>query len=426
MTQPIIPVPTSYSEIELAYIEEEPPGLWPSNQDSNFGIHRKVFCDELTIVADQLDVILSEFFISTSTEFLANHEDELGLPINPAGRTLEERRGIALSRMKRGPFTHSLIASIVKSYISVTFGPSIIFNTLGVPIGSGIPLFSPTGDVSQLFRVYFDIQNFTYEVRISADAAIDTESLTRELDRITPSAITYSIVSTESIIDYYKTVRSFQPNALYHLDTNASSSTPDSSGFGHDATLFGSPPVTVSPSLVSTEAGGIQAMTFNGVDQYMEIPDSPELILGSEGNRFTIDFWISLEGYPASGQTATIFHKTGAYHIYIDEHGTIFIDDSAGTQVAKTNISLGLNTTYFVSIRKKSSTLSIKLNDIEHGTILVSDFPSFTFSSNPIFVASYDGTTGFLNTILDEISIYDSFLTDAQQTELYKTGNNIA
>lgn len=194
--QPILPGEIQFTDAELSFMEESPPGLFPENQDSNFGfIIRKVFSDRIQELIGQQQTIYNERFINTSTEFLDIWESQYGLPMSPSNRSVVQRRQDALSRKIRGAFTRSRRAGAVEKFIIATFGDPIQLTPSGVPlVPEGVPLFTETADVSTLYLIVEDILNFHYQVRILNTIAEDTPGLTRELDRITPAHYSYDIV----------------------------------------------------------------------------------------------------------------------------------------------------------------------------------------------------------------------------------------
>lgn len=187
----------SYSIIERAFISEEPSGLWPPNQNSVHGFHRKVFCDVLMKIALQLDLLLNEKFLDTTNEFLEAHEEELGLTLNPANVTLAQRRSALQARRKRGPFTNSLRRQVIESFIqgALTGGTPATFGTAGIKIGvSGIPLYSGlSGSASNFYTIVENVGAFSYQVIIDSRVTPDLTGLTRELTRITPAGISFTL-----------------------------------------------------------------------------------------------------------------------------------------------------------------------------------------------------------------------------------------
>lgn len=189
--QPRLPLPVPLSPFEVAYIDESPPGFWPQNQDSNFGVHRKVFCDQLVNVANQLQLLINESFPGTSTQFLAFWEFMLGLPLAPVGFTLFHRQQIVQSRFIRGPFTHTMLRAVIEPFIIATFGPAISIG-VGIPIGAGLPLYSGvSGDVRQYYTIVDSPTNFTYWIFIDSRVTVDSTYFAQELNRINPAGYTY-------------------------------------------------------------------------------------------------------------------------------------------------------------------------------------------------------------------------------------------
>lgn len=184
------------SEIEQSFIDESPPGLFPQNFDSNFGVFRKTFCDELADASNQIDLLYNERWPNTSTEFFNFHEEQAGLPLAPPSLNLRQRQELVALRNQRGPFTPQLRNSFIEFFINVQLVPGspVIFGVLGKPIGSGLPLFSGlSGDVELYYTVVENITSFSYDVYIDQAVGLDTVGLTRELTRITPAGISFTI-----------------------------------------------------------------------------------------------------------------------------------------------------------------------------------------------------------------------------------------
>jgi hypothetical protein len=194
--QPTLPAEIQPTEAEFDFMEQSPPGLFPQNQDSNFGyIIRKLWCDLVTEITGEQATMYNEKFPDTSTQFLDMHEQQYGLPMNPSTLTVAQRRLAILNRIRVGPFTHARRTAVVESYITATFGTPIQLIPDGVPMASaGVPLYGESGDVSTLYKIVEDIPNFTYTVRLKNTVTPDEVGLRRELDRMTPAGISYSIV----------------------------------------------------------------------------------------------------------------------------------------------------------------------------------------------------------------------------------------
>jgi hypothetical protein len=190
-----IPPETSYSDIERDFIDNEPPGLLPGDQTSVWGQVRKVFADYLQVLADQLSTWYTNLDPGTSdVTDMRNWENELGIPVEAAGASIQQRQAFALARMARGPFTRSRRAALIEFFIVATFGNPLAFDSFGLALTpGGLPLFNEIVDVSGTYEVIEDIPDFSYEVRVLDSLGLDIPGLTRELDRITPAGIIFTV-----------------------------------------------------------------------------------------------------------------------------------------------------------------------------------------------------------------------------------------
>jgi|SRR5215831_8552127 len=152
--QPTLPVEVKFTEAEIAYLDDSPPGLYPENQDSNYGLLRKTYTDRIQELIDQLALMYNERFVRTSSTFIDVWEQEVGLPVNPQGKTLDQRRVAVLGRIAKGPFTHARRASVIEGFIVATFGGPIQFFPEGVVLSSsGTPIYAEFADVSTLYSI---------------------------------------------------------------------------------------------------------------------------------------------------------------------------------------------------------------------------------------------------------------------------------
>lgn len=192
-----IPAEGIYGEIELDLIDLEPPGLFPPGQDSYWGQVRKVFADYLqTQVLDKL----AQWYINldpttVNLDDINEWEYLVGTPENVGGLTLEQRRSFVLARLYYGPFTRQARQTIVESFITATFGPATVFSVGGIPItGAGITLFSGATSLAGSYSIVEDIENFSYQVVLATGISVDIVGITRELKRITPAGINFSVI----------------------------------------------------------------------------------------------------------------------------------------------------------------------------------------------------------------------------------------
>jgi hypothetical protein len=193
--QPVLPAEDVFTEAEFIFMEESPPGLFPENQNSNFGfIIRKIFSDLAQNVSDWQNTLYNEKFVETSTQFLDQWEIEVGLPPNPTDQSISQRRINVLARLWHGPFTRTRRDDIVRHYVETTFGSPIQLVPAGVEmVSGGVPIYGEVGDVSTLYLIQENIPAFSYLVWIANTNTPDLVALTAELKRITPAGISFTI-----------------------------------------------------------------------------------------------------------------------------------------------------------------------------------------------------------------------------------------
>lgn len=200
MTFPVLPTETPPTDIERDFMDGEPPGLFPTGQNSYWGQVRSVFASELQDLADQLAQWYRNLDPAEVDAIdISNWEFTEGLPIAPTGKTLQERRSFVISRRARGPFTRARRKALVESFLVSVIGPPLQFFPEGLAFDSGgLQFFSEPGPVTSKYEIVEDIPNITYTVYVLTSAGVDEVGLTRELTRITPAGIafTVSLVST--------------------------------------------------------------------------------------------------------------------------------------------------------------------------------------------------------------------------------------
>lgn len=196
--QPNLPAEEVFTDAEIAFIEDSPPGLFPENQDSNFGLLiRKIFADKVQELIGQQLTLYNERFVSSASAYLDQWEIEVGLPSAPAGLTIAQRRNIILDRIRVGPFTHARRDAVVSSFVQATLGDAIALTPEGVSLdSSGVQIFSGLTSLAGTYAISEDIPGFAFTIAVVTGVTLDQVSLSRELDRITPAGIHYTIITT--------------------------------------------------------------------------------------------------------------------------------------------------------------------------------------------------------------------------------------
>jgi len=175
MALPIIPPEGSYGAIEHDFIENEPPGLFPTDQNSYWGQSRKVFTDHLQALADKFNQWYANLDpATTNVDDMPEWEYMLGIP-DGTGKPTESRRSFIQARLERGPFTKTRRRKIVESFVVPTFGEAITFDAFGVPFtAGGIPFFS---GVNSLVGAYSIVDNTPFGRNKIANGSFGTNTV---------------------------------------------------------------------------------------------------------------------------------------------------------------------------------------------------------------------------------------------------------
>ncbi|MEM0324682.1 MAG: DUF2341 domain-containing protein [Candidatus Aenigmatarchaeota archaeon] len=187
----------------------------------------------------------------------------------------------------------------------------------------------------------------------------------------------------------------------------------DSSGNNNHGTLINGP----------TWVDGVygNALSFDGVDDFVQINDSPTLNPTNDG--FTISFWINLNRYVNPGAIiAKRVDPNNGYFVFIWSGGYMFFDWGGYTGANRWNTSFvpELNRWYFIVLIQNSS-----------GRFLYVDGDLFSFTTNKgntalastnaslrIFADSVSARY-FNDGMMDEVRFYSRDLTPEEILDLY-------
>lgn len=428
LTQPTLPPEGLYGEIERLFIEESPPGLWPENQDSNFGTIRRIITLPLQDASDEMTTIFNERFIDTAVALLTLHENQVNLPAGNALKSLAQRRADIKTRKKKGAFTRVRRDNIIRDFINATYGTSLQLGPDGLVLDAGgLALFSDaSGPYQALFRVYEDIRNFSYEVWIRNDVTPDLVGMLRELKRITPAGISFAITekATAALLSYFRAVRTKQPVGYYRLDSLAFGQ--DDSGYGNTGTANGGGPLALAiPGLlhanVDDNAAGVGngAADFDGVDDYISVPHAAQL---NVGDIFSLEAWVR----PDVLQLGTILSKgTNGFHLRMTAAGLIELVKEGVAVIVASTVALVAGTTYYVVATKNGAVVKLWINAVDR-TGTVTNQTIVNTSSILAIGRRSDSATEFFNGVIDEFSVYNFPLTAAEVLNNYNTGKFIA
>ena len=190
--------------------------------------------------------------------------------------------------------------------------------------------------------------------------------------------------------------------AFYPFNGNAN----DESGNGNNGTVYGA-------TLTTDRFGNSNsAYLFNGVNSYIEVPDSVSLTLTPD---FSISLWLTNYSNAERGRLLTKGPDNNKdFHLFWETRPYDFcppntIDANISNDSVCSNV-VALNTLYnitYVAIGGKS--LSIYVNGALQATNNITAIPNNT--SEPLLIGAYPGPIQVFNGIIDDIRIYNRALS---------------
>lgn len=422
MTSLDIPVEGTYSDIEHDLIENEPPGLFPTDQSSLWGQVRKLQADYLQVIADLMTTWYGNLDPNTvNIDDMPEWEYLVNVPVAPTGKTLDERRAFVLSRWQRGPFTRTRRYQIIESFLDALLsgGPVILFTPTGLPFGTGGMYFG-TGitSLTGLYRIYENIPAFTYEVWIKSSVTPDAGML-RELQRITPAGIVVSIDNSHAdVLDYFRTIRNNQPIFYWRGQQTTLTNVAPAGG---NVALNGTTSNLASPGLLNTNVAGSNGATIlNGSSGYVTMAHYAQMNVGDT-------LTAGLIWKPAAiGSAQWLMDKgTGAYAIWMDSTGHIVFGKSeTGSPIATSTVALSAATIYNIKVTKKNTETHIYINGVDRtGTVTDQTLGNTSTALN--IGRRITGATSFANGVVDEVYVTPKALSPTTILIDYNTGIDV-
>jgi hypothetical protein len=426
--QPAAPAEGALNEIEQLIDAEQPLGLWPHNQNSNYGMVRKVIGDQIQSAVDTLSDLYDETFVDTALGYLGVWERELGLPRGTTQST-SHRRTLIHSRRSIAPFTRSRRKATVERFLLDTItGESTAFSSSGIPLtAGGVTLYSGAQSMTGLYRIYENISNFSYDVRIKNTVTPDIAGLLRELNHITPSGISLVLDNTPAnVLKWDEALVDLAPNGWWQLGADYN----DYSGYANHGVVTGAPASIASPGLLPAMNGATQgARNFSGAGQYVTIPYSTKL----DSPRFTMAGLICPNVLPSSGNESAIYSLgaggatswtyVGMYNIAgVTKFSFRVSSPTASVVIRGTTTVVGAQSAiYHVAATFDGTTARLYVNGVKEAEAVV---PTGVFSTGSRFIGALDSGSGYESGMLDEIIYLDYVLPDAKILEISNTSKN--
>jgi hypothetical protein len=186
----------------------------------------------------------------------------------------------------------------------------------------------------------------------------------------------------------------------------------DVSGNGNHGQIVG--PVTA--------AGQVnQALSFDGVDDFVDVGDSVSLDITSA---ITVEAWIYLNSYPSAGDFAPIVKKrrggTDSYQLTIDDAGIVYgTIDTGSAQSVTSNTALILNQWYHVAYTWDGTTVTMYIDGLQDGTPLLQSGSMANTSDSVVFGYGSGLAAVFVpfSGRMDEVAVYNVALDACEINE---------
>ena len=209
--------------------------------------------------------------------------------------------------------------------------------------------------------------------------------------------------------------------AWWPLDESAGPTAHDLAGAANDGAWSGSP-----AAVAGMVAGGLQ---FDGVDDYVQVPDDAELDVGA-GN-FSIDAWVYLQ---VGGVVHTLVDKrsqAGGWHgylLFVDTYNHLCLqlaDGSATNYWSDVVVTPGQWHHVAVTVSRSSSTGiqwyldGSQIPNPDDPTL----HPGSLDNTGPLLLGKNAGTAYWLHGILDEVEIFRRILTPSEVKDIFAAGS---
>ncbi len=210
--------------------------------------------------------------------------------------------------------------------------------------------------------------------------------------------------------------------AWWTLDETSGIVAKDSVGT-EPAAYFGSPPPVQTPGLV---AG---ALNFNGFTDFLSAAQSNLWAFGTED--FTIEFWVNFASSPggSTGHPADIF--IGNDEGPGDQNKWFFAIGGSNLEFHINSPTLGpqffplapfsptVNQWYHLAITRSGSTYTIYINGVPSGSAVNTN--AIPTANAPLTIGQAE-SLGFMNGLLDEVTVYNRALTETELQSIFSAG----
>lgn len=175
----------------------------------------------------------------------------------------------------------------------------------------------------------------------------------------------------------------------------------------------------------------LYSFDFDGIDEYMSVPHHASISF-DRLDPFTYSVWVNMDSIAG---TTFFFEKLDATRnigqdLWTQSSGQIRLwhgNNGANTIFVRTEAVLTIGTTYNIiwayNGNGLASGVTIYLNGISQPiTVIANTLTLTTLNALPLFMGSSNSPSNFINSRMDEKSIWNKAFNQAEATELYNEG----
>jgi hypothetical protein len=198
--------------------------------------------------------------------------------------------------------------------------------------------------------------------------------------------------------------------------------------------LTGTSPSTSAPTFTTGKIG-TSAFTFDGVNDYIELPTGSLKFTGD----FSVSMWVKGTNWTSSrtlisnADINNVGNKWNGWHIIVNTAGMVSftqINNGVYNTILSSSVSLATGVWSLVTVTRTSTTSTMYINGSKVGSVTNTisigySTTNFPYIGSNRYLPGYPLQQCFLGS-LDEIGIWSRALTDSEAIGLYENGNGQA
>lgn len=195
-----------------------------------------------------------------------------------------------------------------------------------------------------------------------------------------------------------------------HFNELSGSTAYDLSGYNNNGTIYGATRV---------QEGFGRALSFDGVDDYVEIPDAPSLQII---NQLTIIAWINETGRKPIAKIVS--RRSGSYFYFLGiDNGKPYggVGDGLSHSITIKSFTMPLNEWHYLAFvyDDNNNKMYLYYDGILKETVNTTISLPAKIGVKLSIGADFEGTQSFFNGLIDEVLIYNRALSESEIRAIY-------